>query len=162
VFDGGDDFAATNYNTALTNFTACVWFKTSDSTNVAAARIIDKNFTTGFWLGKNSSGAANSWGGGVREDSPPYGRYITLTDGQWHFLVSSRSGTTHTIYGDGITNTTSGTVSSTALSTNVLTIAGGATQRLKGNIAQVSIYNRALSATEILQNYNATKTRFGL
>jgi hypothetical protein len=24
------------------------------------------------------------------------------------------------------------------------------------------IYNRALTATEILQNYNATKTRFGL
>jgi hypothetical protein len=32
----------------------------------------------------------------------------------------------------------------------------------KGNISQVSIYNRALSAQEILQNYNATKTRFGL
>ena len=28
-----------------------------------------------------------------------------------------------------------------------------------GNIAQSLIYNRALSATEILQNYNATKTR---
>ena len=31
-----------------------------------------------------------------------------------------------------------------------------------GVIHQCSIYNRALSATEILQNYNATKTRFGL
>lgn len=31
-----------------------------------------------------------------------------------------------------------------------------------GKIANASIYNRALSATEILQNYNATKTRFGL
>ena len=31
-----------------------------------------------------------------------------------------------------------------------------------GNIAQVSIYNRALSTSEILQNYNATKKRFGL
>jgi hypothetical protein len=31
-----------------------------------------------------------------------------------------------------------------------------------GNIAQVSIYNRALSAAEILNNYNVTKKRFGL
>jgi hypothetical protein len=31
-----------------------------------------------------------------------------------------------------------------------------------GRIAIVNIYNRALSATEILQNYNATKSRFGL
>jgi hypothetical protein len=29
-------------------------------------------------------------------------------------------------------------------------------------ISQVQLYNRALSATEVLQNYNATKTRFGL
>jgi hypothetical protein len=33
---------------------------------------------------------------------------------------------------------------------------------LTGNIAQFSLYNRALSATEVFQNYNATRTRFGL
>jgi hypothetical protein len=33
---------------------------------------------------------------------------------------------------------------------------------LTGNIAQYSLYNRALSSSEVLQNYNATKTRFGL
>ena len=31
-----------------------------------------------------------------------------------------------------------------------------------GNIAQVQIYNRSLSATEVAQNYNALKSRFGL
>jgi hypothetical protein len=31
-----------------------------------------------------------------------------------------------------------------------------------GNLYSTNIYNRALSASEILQNYNATKTRFGL
>jgi hypothetical protein len=30
----------------------------------------------------------------------------------------------------------------------------------KGKISQVKIYNRALSATEVLQNYNATKSRY--
>jgi hypothetical protein len=33
---------------------------------------------------------------------------------------------------------------------------------LNGKISITKIYNRALSATEILQNYNATKSRFGL
>lgn len=33
---------------------------------------------------------------------------------------------------------------------------------LNARIAQNSIYNRALSASEIAQNYSATKTRFGL
>ena len=31
-----------------------------------------------------------------------------------------------------------------------------------GNIAQVSIYNKALTAAEVLQNYLALKGRFGL
>ena len=31
-----------------------------------------------------------------------------------------------------------------------------------GRIATTQIYNKALSSTEILQNYNSTKTRFGL
>jgi hypothetical protein len=33
---------------------------------------------------------------------------------------------------------------------------------LNGNVANSQIYNRALSASEIFQNYNATKGRFGL
>jgi len=33
---------------------------------------------------------------------------------------------------------------------------------LNGNIAQTLIYNRALSSQEVLQNYNATKGRYGL
>jgi hypothetical protein len=31
-----------------------------------------------------------------------------------------------------------------------------------GSVAEVLVYNRALSSTEILENYNATKSRFGL
>jgi hypothetical protein len=31
-----------------------------------------------------------------------------------------------------------------------------------GNIATTQVYNRALSASEIQQNYDAVKTRFGL
>jgi len=36
------------------------------------------------------------------------------------------------------------------------------THPFKGNIAQVAIYNRALTANEVLNNYNALKSRFGL
>jgi len=30
------------------------------------------------------------------------------------------------------------------------------------NIAQVLVYNRAITASEVIQNYNATKRRYGL
>lgn len=40
--------------------------------------------------------------------------------------------------------------------------APGATFYLSGSVATVKLYNRALSATEIAQNYDAQKSRFGL
>jgi hypothetical protein len=39
---------------------------------------------------------------------------------------------------------------------------GSATSYWSGNIATLQLYNKNLTATEILQNYNATKSRFGL
>jgi len=38
----------------------------------------------------------------------------------------------------------------------------GGSYNLNGNISNVQMYNRALTAAEVLQNYNATKSRFGL
>jgi hypothetical protein len=162
VFDGVDDYVSTNYNTALTDFTVGVWFK---STNVSGyQRVLDKNYTSGFWIGRNTT-LANSWGGGICEPTAPYGRFITLTDNQWHYIVFRRLGTTHTVFGDGIINTTSGTVPATALSTSTLALGREFTvgpSVFKGNISFTHMYNRALSDQEILQNFNATRARFGL
>lgn len=164
VFPGNvDNRVQTSYGPTFTNFTISLWFK--DNNSVQYGRLLDKSYTGGFWLGRNGS-TANSWGGGILESSPPYGIYLTLTDGQWHFLTSIRSGTSHILYGDGITNTTNNVVSSTALDTTTLAIGGWSgglgSQQFTGNISTVMMYNRALSTTEVLQNYNATKSRFGL
>jgi hypothetical protein len=165
VFDGVDDYVDTTYNQQLNDFTIGVWFN-ANSTSEAAGRLLDKDYINGTWLGKNPVGTVNSWGGGVREVSAPYGIYLTLLDGQWNYLVSIRSGTTHILYGNGITNTISNTVSSTITNPSIVRLGTENTTPgssfYKGNIASAQIYNRALTAQEVLQNYNATKTRFGL
>ena len=161
VFDGTNDKVLTDFNEPLGDFTACAWFK-KDANVLTYERIFDKNYVDGFWVGRNA-GNANTWGGGVREGSSPFGRYITLSDGDWHYIVSRRNGSTHTILGDGITNTVSGTVTTTALSTKSLRLACSdqANQdEFGGNLPVAKLYNRALSDAEILQNYNALKNRF--
>ena len=45
-------------------------------------------------------------------------------------------------------------------STNIATFSGG--NLLNGRISQVLCYSRELTAGEVLQNYNATKSKFGL
>jgi hypothetical protein len=157
-----ETYISTNFDLALGDFTVSVWFRRVGSLNILnSERIVDKNLAQGFWLGRSGTNS-NLWGGGVRESTSPFGRYITLNSGDWHYLVSRRSGTTHTIFGDGITNTATGTVSNTAISTAFMRL--GADQRdtsiFNGNIAMVSVYNRALSDSEILQNFNATRGRF--
>ena len=70
-------------------------------------------------------------------------------------------------YGGGVKETTEGTVSSMN-TTPINTLIGaslnadgtGNTGYWNGKISNVQIYNRALSATEVLQNYNALKGRF--
>ncbi len=82
------------------------------------------------------------------------------TSGQWYF---NGVAVTTSIKKDTQTVTNS---KSTGNSTRTLNIARGnyssTLATLKGNISNVQLYNRALSATEVLQNYNATKSRFGL
>ena len=80
----------------------------------------------------------------------------------WYHVCVVRNINTTNIYINGILDTT-GTNSTSVTTTRVYTIGNGFdynTEAFYGNISQVKIYNRALSATEIQQNYNATKGRF--
>jgi hypothetical protein len=163
VFDGTNDYVQTAYTTQLNNFTIHSWFK---STAVSAGyfRIADKKYDTGFFFGSNNS--LTLWGGGVKTSGTF--NSITLSNNAWHFLAMVRTGTSLTVYGDGITNTNttvcgSGSIDSTALSIGG-TINDGGAQRdwFTGSIAQVSIYNRALSAAEVAQNFNSLRGRFGI
>ena len=144
VFDGtSNNRVQTNFFPNFSDITVCVWFK--DNGSSAYGRLMDKDFINGFWLGRNG-GVANSWSGGIQEAGGPYGIFITLQDAQWHFIVSTRSGTTHTIYGDGITNKVFNTVTNTPLSTKRIALGGwsdGGTASqvlIKGSLSQVFVY----------------------
>lgn len=154
VLDGVDDYALTTFTSALTDFTVCAWFKDDGVVNGHNERILDKNYSSGMWLGRNAN-IPNSWGGGVRESAAPYGIFITLSDNAWHQLCSVRSGTTHYIYGDGASVSTSNTVSSAPLSTTAMAIGASyaGSSRGGGRVDDVVIYNRALTVPEIQRLY---------
>jgi hypothetical protein len=162
VFDGVNDKISTSYGPQLNDFTVIGWFKSNSGGSYN--RVVDKDFASGMWIGRRSN-ISNSWGGGVREGSFPFGRYITLADNQWHMIVSKRDGTTHTIYGDGVTNFISGTVSASSLSTTTFafgTWSSNLNERFTGNISQMLIYNRALSNQEIQYIFESLRGRYGI
>jgi len=81
----------------------------------------------------------------------------------WQHIVATYDGTTLTLYRNGSSVGTP--ASSTGNITNTsktLTIAVRGGQYFGGRIANAKIYNISLSSTQVLQNYNALKHRFGL
>lgn len=94
----------------------------------------------------------------------------SITPNVWNFVCATvANGGTITLYINGIepsyagSSLTTGTITYT---TNEFHVGLRYTQNnydfFNGNIANVNIYNRVLSASEILQNYNTTKGKFGL
>lgn len=164
VFDGIDDVIRTTYAPQLGNFTICVVFK--DEGSMSWGRIVDKSYTNGVFISSQfASGGVNYIGAGIIEPNPPHGQSLPYTSGKYHFFTVVRSGTTHKIYLDGITQTLSKTGSSALLSTTAFAFGSWSAynnQLFKGKLPIVKIYNKALSDTDVLQNYNAYKKRFNL
>jgi hypothetical protein len=98
-----------------------------------------------------------------------YGSTTLQADTWYHaVLVSYDSGTSYQMYLNGVAEggdhaTYSWNVSYSGLKVRYIGRGNSSNIRLvSGNISVTKIYNRALSAKEVLQNYNAQKSRFGL
>lgn len=85
----------------------------------------------------------------------------------WYYVNATYDGSFRKLYINGVLDAqlaTTGNITSTVSNLAIgdyLPLAGTA-YVWSGRIANVQIYNVALSSTEILQNYNAVKSRFGL
>lgn len=82
----------------------------------------------------------------------------------WYYVAATTSSNSHALYVNGSSIGTSTASGPWPASNENITIgsAVGIHTYLTGNISISRIYNRGLSSTEILQNYNAQKSRYGL
>ena len=173
AFDGGDDYIDFGSIISsdplslygLNNFTIEVWVK-ANGTGDGFQRIIDKS---------SAGGAADGWG--IWFGSTASTNYISLasagsnlvtsttsTDfGNWVHYVFTKSGNNYELWMNGVrkeTNTNTTAIPSTTTNCRIGSWNHSTGRELNGEIATFRIYDTTLSATEVLQNYNATKTRF--
>ena len=159
VFDGVDDKITTNQlsgrNPATNPFTIEAWVK-SDVTGVAKMWIdATRNGTNQRFYATLINGGTSNIGiqGSAWSNSSP-------NDTEWHYQAIVMDSSTARGYDNGFEVQTKPYTSYTLA--GPLNIGGRGGYRWSGLIANFKIYNRALTADEVLQNYNATKTRFGL
>jgi hypothetical protein len=86
---------------------------------------------------------------------------------QWYYNVLVRSSNTWSVYYNGVIDHvfgSDGNDSDSNISSNVMNFGSDMNQSIQynGNMGPIHMYDRALSASEILHNYNALKGRFGL
>jgi hypothetical protein len=184
VFDGGDDFV--NFNTSSLKFndtdvTMNVWFKTNINSNTYQDLIVLASSPQNNLMGilKSRSGVNNgsvyatlSQAGNATPLFSNLSGNSLITAGIINYsAVFTKIGSTYSIflYRNGVLdNSTATSLTSYDMTTWSDFFArlgsGGPTypEILNGNIYISQIYNRALTAQEVLQNYNALKSRFGL
>jgi hypothetical protein len=170
-FDGVDDYAslgsvAASLIQGKTAITIGIMFN-MDATGTLKGLIGTLNYFCGGNLGLVASNDALLF---YNDTATCYsiGLNSYVTTGKWIYAVGTYDGTTTRLYGikDGTLTQTSGTGKSG--NTNVFSsdfrVMGNQNPTIftngKGSVAFA--YNRVLSQAEVLQNYNAQKTRFGL
>jgi hypothetical protein len=146
----------------LTNLSLSVWFKTTKTSNQI---LIGKSYTTSYYLNvaPNATPSNSSFSLWTSFHELNATGITTLGDGNWHNIVATMSGTTKTTYFDGLQVATgTGTIPNTDAYNVIIGNSGNPNVSFpfSGSISTVQIYNRALSAAEVQQNYNQYKTRF--
>jgi len=139
----------------IANFTVGAWAKSNSFTNYQ--NIIFKGAGVGQY-----GIITNSLGQWCIQPNTVFITTDPITLNTWNYFVGTYTGTQIIAYRNGIQKTRY-TISQATTATAIAIGADIANSRyFNGSIAMVHIYNRSLSAQEINQNYNATKSRFGL
>jgi hypothetical protein len=168
VFDGVNDYTSISNSNSLqfgSNFTVNSWIYPTNLLNRFGIFSTRFDNSSGSW--QLEVGVANGGTGriaitGVNTWIWESNSNVVQTNSWYNICYISSS---NTLYLNGVLLTPLVTTVYTILNNvSIKVIASGTlnSQLFPGNIAQVSIYNRALSATEVSQNYNATKTRYRL
>ena len=167
VIDGTNDYInGASISSQLTgDITVEAWIKISTAPSdwvrvIGTGANPSGNRTFGLWCATNRTILWQRYGSANVSIQPNN----VLATGNWYNIAATTSGNSHAVYINGVSVGTSTTNSPWAASNESITLgsAVGIHAYLTGNMAVSRIYNRGLSSNEVLQNYNAIKSRFGL
>jgi hypothetical protein len=165
VFDGTNDRVDISHSSLynfITGITISSWYKTT----VGVDSYITTKTNDSFYLGIGPTGIIankmslflNGTSGGWLQTT------ANANTGNWTHVSSTWTGGISYIYLNGVLDISGSRPGTLQTGSNTLHLAyrPDASKYLNGSISNFQLYNRALSAQEIAQNYNEQKSRFGL
>ena len=154
-FDGVNDYVnCGNPSISVGKITVSAWVKIS-TLNITQ-HIVDSS-SNSWHLAVLGTNRPYLW-----NDSTYHQSSQVLLSNTWYMLTGVQSSTSD-IYVNGVlSQSISDNRNVTTNNVNIGRWQSNGLRLFNGNIAQVSIYNRALTAEEIQQNFNALRGRFGI
>jgi hypothetical protein len=169
VFDGTNDYVGVTTSSTLgksLNYTTLAWVRYSNVGYISWMMICDS-------VDYGSGGGYMMW---LDSASPTTGKRLSSYDGNWqhaNILIPpnvwthvsiSKANNQVSFYVNGIFDVTRTYNFNANLSSTNVDIGNSSRNSypFNGSISAVQIYNRALSASEVQQNFNALRGRYGL
>lgn len=159
-FNGSSDYcdvSGSGFVSGMTGYTICYWAKRTTGNRMPVA---GRSSTAFYWYGDNSWAYTHggTWG------EYYYPKSVSIPDNTWGFFCCTYDGSNVKIYRNGVyegQKATTGTAD-WAQGMRIGYWTGGNGYQWSGNISGVNFYNRALSAAEVKQNFNALRGRYGI
>lgn len=170
VFDGVNDYVDCGNTTSLsaiggtTNITVSGWvYYTAYGGGGQTYSVITVKGNPWTWLLENPSNTFRFriTAGGADVNIADTSTHLLNT---WYNVVGTYDGSNMAIYVNGVLKNTraqTGTLATNAVTAKIGTFQG-TDYNLTGRIANISVYNRTLTAAEIQRNFNALRSRFGI
>ncbi len=157
---------------SLSNWTIEAWYRPTKSLVGKVTSVICNEFNLvnalNYSLGSNNAPGSYAFAGGYYNGAWRSTTGLSPNLNTWYQGVVTYNGNTIIQYNNGASQSTLSYVG-TSTSGGVVRIARRwdesatlASNFFDGDISIVRIYNVALSSTQVLQNYNAIKSRYGL
>jgi len=176
--DTSGDLTALNY--LHNDHTTEIWFKADDrdpygSPETRSALVVYRGFHSGWYFSTSAYDYA-IWGNDGTSNQVNSWNFSDTEEGVWTQLVAVRNGSNIKLYKNGIEKT-SATITASLLAANVSTPSSNDLRvgTAHGNngasdfnwfsditFSNLRMYKKALTASEIQQNFNALRGRFGI
>lgn len=161
TFDGVDDTITTNsvQNYITSNLSIDIFVKVGTHGNFND--YVSNNWVNSGWLLYSTS---TDWYFSVAQSGAQYGARISHNNNLgWTHLVGAYDGTQGNLYVNGeLVDTSPEAPDGATFDSNVTIRIGAPTEPGSYKIGFVRLYDRALTADEVRQNFNATRARFGM
>jgi hypothetical protein len=164
-FDGSNDYISGTNTASLqltSDLTVCAWVKLGDNANQGIFEKMTLSNYNGFGITKQS-GYFKFWTASNNTTTYTVSNSTYTNDNNWYYVVGRRENGVNRLFINAVLQNDS---QSPPLSDSGDVYVIGRYYSnvngyyLGGDISNVQVYNRALSSTEISQNYNAQKDRF--